>query len=112
MEPLPRFAGVKVSHVIVVNERVTVCLEYRLNGEKTAYTGLAQWIEHLATNQGFVGVRLPYPVPTERARAESVFFIFIAFYFDFILTDLSVIYCNNARRRISMETMNIILPDD
>ena len=31
------------------------------------YTGLAQWIEHLATNQGFVGVRLPYPVPHKSA---------------------------------------------
>ena len=35
MEPLPRLAEVKVSYVVVVNERVTVCLEYRLNGEKT-----------------------------------------------------------------------------
>jgi hypothetical protein len=30
-------AEVKVSYVVVVNERVTVCLEYRLNGEKTAH---------------------------------------------------------------------------
>ena len=27
------------------------------------YARLAQWIEHLATNQGFVGVQVPHRVP-------------------------------------------------
>ena len=31
--------------------------------ERLEYTRLAQWIEHLATNQGFVGVRVPRRVP-------------------------------------------------
>ena len=59
-------------------------LEWR---ENCTYTGLAQWKEHLATNQGFVGVRLPYPVPTGRTRAESVFPISKSLYFHFRLTD-------------------------
>ena len=29
----------------------------------STYARLAQWIEHLATNQGFVGVRVPHRVP-------------------------------------------------
>ena len=31
--------------------------------ERLEYTRLAQWREHLATNQGFVGVRVPHRVP-------------------------------------------------
>lgn len=58
-------------------------LEWR---ENCTYAGLAQWKEYAATNRQ-IGVRLPYPVPTERARAESVFFIFTAPFSDFILTD-------------------------
>ena len=47
-------------------------LEWR---ENCTYTGLAQWKEHLATNQGLLGVRISHPVPIERARAESVFLL-------------------------------------
>lgn len=48
--------------------------------EYLEYTRLAQWIEHLATNQGFVGVRVPHRVPrtfwTKFENVVRIIFIF------------------------------------
>ena len=100
MELLPRFAGVKVSRIIVVNERVTVCLEYRLNGEKTAYiqdqlNGKSAWLRTKVCWE-FESLILYHM----RTRAESVFFIFTALLSYFILTDSPLILSQDARRRI------------
>ena len=42
-------------------------LEWR---ENCTYTGLAQWKEHLATNQGLLGVRISHPVPKHGESAR------------------------------------------
>lgn len=50
-------------------------------GQPHLHTGLAQWIERLATNQGLLGVRISQPVPKKIFRTLLGFeiFVFIAF---------------------------------
>ena len=54
------------------------------------YTELAQWREHLATNQGFVGVRVPYSVPIFTDSRRVRFAIFFSYLRHLYTTDKSV----------------------
>ena len=53
-------------------------LEWR---ENCTYTGLAQWKEHLTTNQGLLGVRISHPVPSNFRTPAGSKFLYLYAYF-------------------------------